>query len=134
MIPETMIDAEREESDEAHDLNLLNILMKCIEEAIEEGNLFDDDEDDDDDDYYDEDDDDDHDSDDDNDDCVCLCDPADIEAGYCCCNDRGKKCNGKCHPEGYDRWLKSRPSYLYRILWGSTLRRHQNPNGTKHSP
>ena len=34
-------------------------------------------------------------SDDDNDDHVCLCDPIDIEAGYCCCNARGKKCNGK---------------------------------------
>ena len=31
MIRETMIDAEREGSDEAHDLKLLNILMKCIE-------------------------------------------------------------------------------------------------------
>ena len=38
MIHETMIDA--------HDSKLLNILMKCIEEAIEEGNLFDDNEDD----------------------------------------------------------------------------------------
>ena len=46
------------------DLKLLNVLMKCIEEAIEEGNLFDDDEDD----------------------CVCLCDPTDFNAGYCCCN------------------------------------------------
>ena len=36
MIHETMIDAEREESDEAHDLKLLNVLMKCIEEAIED--------------------------------------------------------------------------------------------------
>ena len=71
--------------------------MKCIEEAIEKGNPFDEDEDDDDDE-----------SDDDNDDCVCLCDPTDIEAGYCCCNARGKKCNGKCRPNGYDRWLDSR--------------------------
>ena len=94
MIGETMIDAEREESDEGHDLKLLNVLMKCTEEAIEEGNLFDNDEDDDDDDYYHEDDD--NESDDDNDDCVCLCDPTDIEAGYCCCNAQGKKCNGKC--------------------------------------
>ena len=39
-------------------------------------------------------------SDDDNDNCVCLCDLIDIEAGYCCCNARGKKCNGKCHPDG----------------------------------
>ena len=46
MIRETMIEAKREGSDEAHDLKLLNVLMKCIEEAIEEGNLFDDDEDD----------------------------------------------------------------------------------------
>ena len=83
MIRETIISAEQEESDKAHDLKLLNILMKCcIEEAIEKGNLFDDNEDDDDDDYYDEDDDDE--SDDDNDDCACLCDPTDIEAGYCC--------------------------------------------------
>ena len=80
MIRETMIDAEREESDEAHDLTLLNVLIKCIKEAIEERNLFDDDEDDDDDDYYHEDDDDDDDDDDVNDDCVCLCDPNDIEA------------------------------------------------------
>ena len=83
MIRETIIDAEPEESDEAHDLKLLNVLMKCIEEAIEEGNLFEDDEDD-----------------DVNDDCVCLCDPTDIEAGYCCCSARGKKCNGKCRPDG----------------------------------
>ena len=50
-------------------------------------------------------------SDDDNDGGVCLCDPTDIEAGYCCCNARGKKCNGKCRPDGYDRWLEPRPSY-----------------------
>ena len=43
----TTIDTEQEGSDEAHDLKLLNVLMKCIEEAIEEGNLFDDDEEDD---------------------------------------------------------------------------------------
>ena len=116
MIRETMIDAEREKSDEAHDLKLLNVLMQCIEEAIEEGNLFDGDEDDDDD-YYDEDDDDE--LDDDNDDCVGLCDPTDIEAGHCCCGVQGKKCNGKCRRDGYDRWLKSRPSYLYRILRGN---------------
>ena len=61
MVPETTIDAEQEESDEAHDLKLPDVLMKCIEEAIEEGNLFDDDEDDDNDNYYDEDDDDDDD-------------------------------------------------------------------------
>ena len=85
MIRETMIDAE------AHDLKLLNVLMKCIEEATEEGNLFDDDE-----------------SDDDNDDHVCLCDPTDIETGYCCCNAQGKNCNGKCHSDGYDWWLDSR--------------------------
>ena len=97
MTRETMIDS--------HDLKLLNVLMKCIEEAIEEVNLIDDDEDDDNDDYCDEDDDDE--SDNDNDDCICLCDPTDIEAGYCCCNARGKKCNGKCHPDGYDRWLDS---------------------------
>ena len=113
-----MINTEREESDEAHDLKLRNVLMKCIEEAIEEGNLFDDDEDDDDD-YYNEDDGDK--SDYCNDDCVCLCDPTDTEAGYCCCSARGKKCNGKCRPDGYDRWLKSRPSYLYRILWGEQI-------------
>ena len=100
MIRETMIDAERGKVTKAHDLKLLNVLMKCIEEAVEERNLFDDDDE----------------SDDYNDDCVCLCDPTDIEAGYCCCNARGKKCNGKCRPDGYNRWLKSRPSYLYRIL------------------
>ena len=120
---ETMIGAEQEESDEAHDLKLLNVLMKCIEEAIEEGNLFDDDEDDDDEDYYNEDDEDDDDDDDewddDNHDRVCFCDPTDIAAGTCCCNAQGKKCNGKCRPDGNDRWLKSRPSYLYRILWGT---------------
>ena len=88
MTHETMIDAEREESDEAHDLKLLKVLMKCIEEAIEEGNLFNDD----------------------NGDCVCLCNPTDTEAGYCCCNAQGKNCNGKCHPDGYDRWLDSRES------------------------
>ena len=97
MTRETMIDPEREECDEAHDLKLVNILMKCIEEAIEEGNLFDDDDE----------------SDDNNDDCVCLCDPTDIQAGYCCCNARGKKCNGKYRPDGYNMWLKSRPSYPY---------------------
>ena len=99
-----MIDAEREESDEAHYLKLLNVLIKCIEEAIEEGNLFNDDEDDDDDNY---DEDDNHESDNNNDDCVCLCDLTDIEAGYCCCSARAKKCNGKCRPDRYDRWLKS---------------------------
>ena len=93
MIRETMIDAE------AYDLKLLNVLMKSIEEAIEEGNLFDDNEDSNDDDY-----DDDDESDDNNDDRVCLCDPTDIEAGYCCCNAQGKNCNGKCSPDKYDRW------------------------------
>ena len=39
-------------------------------------------------------------SDDDNDDRVCLCVPTDIRAGYCCCNARGKNCNGKCRPDG----------------------------------
>ena len=58
--------------------------MKCIEEAIEEGNLFDDAEDDKDDNYYDEDDNDEWD--DDNHDRVCVCDPTDIAAGTCCCN------------------------------------------------
>ena len=106
MIRETLIDAGREGSDEAHDLKLLNVLMKCIEEATEEGNLFNDDEDDDDD-YYDEDEDNDDESDDDNDNCVCLRNQTDIEAGYCCCSAQGKKCNGKCRPDGYDRWLKS---------------------------
>ena len=70
----TTIDPEQGESDEAYDLKLLNVMMKCIEEAIEEGNLFEDDEDDDDDDYYDEDDDDDDQWDDDNHDRVCFCD------------------------------------------------------------
>ena len=92
-----MIDAE------ALDLKLLNVLMKCIEEAVEEGNLFDDDEDYD---YYDEDDDDEwHDH---NHDCVCFCDPTDFNAGTCCCNYLGPSCNGKCRPDGYDRWLDSR--------------------------
>ena len=68
MIHETTIDAEREGSDEAHDLKLPNVLMKCIEEAIE-----------DDDDYYDEDDDNEWDY--DNHDRVCLCDPTDFNAG-----------------------------------------------------
>ena len=44
--------------------------------------------------------------DDNNDDRVCLCDPTDIRAGYCCFNSLGLECNGKCHPDGYDRWLK----------------------------
>ena len=83
MVHETTIDAEQEGSDEAYNLRLLNVLMRCIEE---EENLF-----------Y-----------DDNDDCVCLCDPTDIEAGYCCCNARGKECNGKCCPDRCDRWLDSR--------------------------
>ena len=48
MIHEEMINAEQEESGKAHDLKLLNVLMKCIEEVIEEGNLFDNDEDNDD--------------------------------------------------------------------------------------
>ena len=78
MIRETMIDA-------AYNLKLLNVLMKCIEEAIEEGSLFN--------------------GDDDN--RVCLCDPTDIEAGYCCCNVQGKNCNGKCRPDRYDRWIDS---------------------------
>ena len=64
MIRETMIDTEREGSDEAHDLKLLN--EEEEEEAIEEGNLFDDDEWD-----Y------------DNHDPVCLCDPTDFNAGTC---------------------------------------------------
>ena len=51
MVRETTINAEQEGSDEAHNLKLLNVLMRCIEEAIEEGNLFDDN----------------------NDNCVCLC-------------------------------------------------------------
>ena len=97
-----MIDTEQEGSDEAHDLKLLNILMKCVEEAIEEGNLFNNDEDDY---YYDEDDDDEWD--DDNYDHVCLCDPTDFNAGTCCCNYLGLSCNGKCQPDGYDRWLDS---------------------------
>ena len=79
--------------------------MKCIEEAIEEGNLFYDNEDDD---YYDEDDDDDDEWDYDNHDPVCLCDPTDFNAGTCCCNYLGLSCNGKCRPDGYYRWLDSR--------------------------
>ena len=94
MIRETMIDAEREGSDKAHDLKVLNVLMKCIEEAIE------------DDDYYDEDDDDEWDY--DNHDRVCLCDPTNFNAGTWCCNYLGLSCNGKCWPDGYDRWLDSR--------------------------
>ena len=35
MIRETMIDTEREGSDEVHNLKLLNVLMQCIEEAID---------------------------------------------------------------------------------------------------
>ena len=80
---QTIIDAEREGSDEARDLKLLNVLMKCIEEAIEEGNLFDDDEDDDNEWDY------------DNHDRVCLCDPSDFNARTCCCNYLGLSCNGK---------------------------------------
>ena len=79
MIRETMINTEREGSDKAHDLKLLNVLMKCIEEAIE-----------DDDDYYDEDDDDEWDY--DNHDRVCLCDSTDFNAGTCCCNYLGLSC------------------------------------------
>ena len=43
-------------------------------------------------------------------------DRIDIREGYCCCNSRGQNCSGKCHPDGYDRWLKARPSYLYRYF------------------
>ena len=114
-----MIDAEQEKSDEALDLKLLNVLMKCIEEVNEEGNLFNDDEDNDDDENrrscscsddfclsrvrstgryshlsYDEN----H---------VCLCDPTDFNSGTCCCNYLGIHCNGKCRPDGYDRWLEA---------------------------
>ena len=95
MICETMIDTEREGSDEAHELKLLNVPMKCIEEAIEEGNLFDEDEDDDDEWDY------------DNHDRVCLCDPSNFNAGACCCNYLGLSCNGKCRPDGYNGWLDS---------------------------
>ena len=72
---ETTIKAEQEESDEAHDLKLLNVLMKCIEEAVEEANLFDDKSSDED-----------EPSDDENHDRVCLCDPTNFNAGTCCCN------------------------------------------------
>ena len=47
-------------------------------------------------------------SDEDNDDRVCLYDPTDIRAGTCCCNYLGLSCNGKCRPDGYNRWLDSR--------------------------
>ena len=97
MTRETTIKAE------AHDLKLLNALIKCIEEAIvksiEEKNLFDDDDDD----YCCDDEWDDH-----NHDCVCLCDPTDFNAGTCCCNYLGLSCNRKCRPDGYDRWFDSR--------------------------
>ena len=56
---------------------------------------------------------------------VCLCDPTFIYAKTCCCNYLGLLCNGKCRPDGYDRWLESRPSYQ---------KRHQNPNRMKRSP
>ena len=35
MVRETTIEAEQKGSDEAHDLRLLNVLMRYIEEAIE---------------------------------------------------------------------------------------------------
>ena len=47
-------------------------------------------------------------SDDDNHDRVCLCDPTDFNAGACCCNHLGLECDGQCHLNGYDRWLKAR--------------------------
>ena len=51
----------------------------------------------------------DHESDDDNHDRVCLCDPAGIrESTTCCCNHLGLRCNGKCRPDEYDRWLEAR--------------------------
>ena len=50
----------------------------------------------------------DNESDDDNHNHVCLCDPTDFNAGACCCNYLGLSCNGKCRPDGYDRWLISR--------------------------
>ena len=62
--------------------------------------------------------------DDDNDDHVCLYDPTNVERGHCCCDARGKNCNGKCHPDGYDRWLKARPSYLYRYVKKCELYRY----------
>ena len=118
MICETMIDAECEESDEAHDLKLLNVLMKCTEEAIEEGNLFDDirtttmtttmwtmtmnrtmimmtvf---------------------------VCVIQLI-LKQAIAVVVPEAKKCNGKCPPDGYNRCLKSQPSYLYHILWGEQI-------------
>ena len=45
--------------------------------------------------------------DDDNDDRVCLCDPTDTERGICCCSILGIECNGKCHADGYERWLEA---------------------------
>ena len=47
-------------------------------------------------------------SDDDNHDRVCLCDPTDFNAGTCCCNYLDLSFNGKCRPDGNDRWLDSR--------------------------
>ena len=46
--------------------------------------------------------------DEDNDYHVCLCDPTDFNAETCCCNHLDLRCNGKCRPDGYDRWLKAR--------------------------
>ena len=54
-------------------------------------------------------------SDDDNHDCVCLCDPTDISEGTCCCNHLGLRCNGKCRPDGYDRWLEARRASLVKV-------------------
>ena len=51
-------------------------------------------------------------SDDDNHDSVCLCDPTDIREGTCCCNHLGLRCNEKCRPDGYDRWLEARRATL----------------------
>ena len=38
----------------------------------------------------------------------CLCDGYDIAVHVCCCNRLGLSCHGKCHADGYDRWLDSR--------------------------
>ena len=47
-------------------------------------------------------------SDDDNHDRVCLCDPTNFNGGTCCSDYFGLSCNGKCRPDGYNRWLNSR--------------------------
>ena len=129
MIRETMINAERDYVDErprgVNDitfeewLSYQDQMLRCYSVYQYDNGPYE--EEDDEDDSSDESSEEDDEWDDDNDDRVCLCDSTDIDRGICCCSARGKNYNGKCHPDGYDRWLKARPSYLYRLLRALSL-------------